>query len=224
LRYLRALAVLLAVAAPGVAQARPTVVELFTSEACSSCPPAEALLGQLAKQPGILALSFHVTYWNGPAWTDKYALTGATDRQSTYAALQHSDNVYTPEAVIDGGTGVVGSNQEDVTTAITAAQANQQPTVPVTITGGNMITVKVGAGGNTAQIWLFGYDSHHTTQIGGGENDGATLQETNVVRSITSLGGWTGAAITYTIPRPAGDHMAVLVQTAAGAILGAGSE
>jgi hypothetical protein len=223
-KYLKALAVVLAMAAPASAQARPTVVELFTSEACSSCPPAEALLGQLAKQPGILALSFHVTYWNGPAWTDKYALTAATDRQSTYAELQHNDNVYTPEAVIDGSASMVGSNQGQISAAISAAQASQPQDVPVAITGGNMITVKVGDGSNTAQIWLFGYDSHHTTQIGGGENDGATLQETNVVRSITSLGGWTGTGVTYTIPRPEGDHMAVLVQTANGTILGAGAE
>jgi len=206
------------------AQARPTVIELFTSEACSSCPPAEALLGQLAKQPGILALSFHVTYWNGPAWTDKYALTAATDRQSNYAALQHADNVYTPEAVIDGGPGIVGSDQASMTAAIAAAQASQPPSVPVTITGTTMLTIKIGDGTSTAQIWLFGYDSHHTTQIGGGENDGATITETNVVRSITTLGGWTGTAETYTIPKPAGDHMAVLVQTPGGMILGAGAE
>jgi hypothetical protein len=222
MKHVLALTALLA--ATTAAQARPTVIELFTSEACSSCPPAEALLGKLAADKSLLPLSFHVTYWNSPAWTDKYALTAATDRQTTYAALQHADNVYTPEAIIDGGPGIVGSNATAMTAAIQAAQANQLPAVPITITGTNMLTIKVSSGTSSAQIWLFGYDIHHTTQIGGGENNGATLTETNVVRSITNLGGWTGTNVTYTIPKPQGDHMAVLLQTPTGTILGAGAE
>ncbi len=206
------------------AQARPVVVELFTSEACSSCPPAEAFLGQLAQNPGILALAFHVTYWNGPAWTDKFSLTAATDRQTNYAALLHQDNVFTPQAIIDGTTSVTGSDQSGVNAAIAAAQAAQPPAIPVTITAGKMLTIKVGNGATNAQIWLFGYDSHHTTQIGGGENDGATISESNVVRSITPLGGYTGIGVSYSIPRPAGDHMAVIVQTENGSILGAASQ
>lgn len=211
-------------ALPAFAQARPVVVELFTSDACSSCPPADALLGQLAKQPGILALAFHVTYWNGPAWTDQYALTGATDRQSWYAGLQNNQNVYTPEAVIDGGPGIVGSNKTDMTNAINAAQPNTSNAVPISVSGSTMLTVKIGSGTGSAQVWLFGYDPHHTTQIGGGENDGATVTETNTVRSITSLGGWTGISMTFTMPRPAGTHMAVLLQTSSGTILGAGTD
>jgi hypothetical protein len=226
MKHLLALTALLAVTGTGTAtaRARPTIIELYTSEACSSCPPAEALIGKLAADKTLLPLSFHVTYWNGPAWTDKYAMTGATDRQNNYAALQRSDNVYTPEAIIDGGTGIVGSNKAAMTAAIAAAQASATPDVPVSITGTKMLTIKIGSGTATAQIWLFGYDSHHTTQIGGGENDGATISETNVVRSITNLGGWAGTSVTYTIPKPAGEHMAVLVQTTSGAILGAGSE
>jgi len=142
---------LLAASAPAAAQTRPTVIELFTSEACSSCPPAEALLGQLAKNSNILALSLHVTYWNGPAWTDKYALTAATDRQSWYAGLQHSQNVYTPEAVIDGGTGIVGSNQSDMQAAIAQAQTNQPQPVPIIVspTASN-VTIKIGDGAGPA--------------------------------------------------------------------------
>jgi hypothetical protein len=213
-------------ALPAFAQARPVVVELFTSESCSSCPPADALLGQLAKQPGILALAFHVTYWNGPAWTDQYALTGATDRQSWYAGLQNSQDVYTPEAVIDGGPGIVGSNKTDMTNAIAAARPNTSNAVPISVSGTNMLTIKIGNGSaaGPAQLWLFGYDPQHTTQIGGGENGGATITETNTVRSITSLGGWTGISISLTMPKPAGTHMAVLLQTSAGTILGAGTD
>jgi len=223
MKRLAAIAALLLAATPA-AQARPVVVELFTSEACSSCPPAESFLGHLAQNPGILALAFHVTYWNGPAWTDKFSLTAATDRQTNYAALMGQDNVFTPQAIIDGTTSVTGSDQSAMTNAIAAAQSEQAPAIPVAITQTGMLTIKIGAGAGNAQIWLFGYDSRHTTQIGGGENDGATVTETNVVRSITPLGGYTGIPVSYTIPRPAGEHVAVVVQAASGAVLGAGSQ
>ncbi len=211
----------------GQAQARPVVVELFTSQACSSCPPADVLLGQLkAGDAGILPLSFNVTYWNGPAWMDKDSLTAATDRQTWYAGLQHSDTVYTPEAVVDGGAAMVGSNRPQLLAAIAAAKAASGLGVPVSIDGGQMITVHVGNGTATQAetIWLFGYDGMHTTRIGGGENGGATLTEVNVVRSITSLGAWSGINATYNISRPAGEHMAVVVQGADGKVDGAGTD
>ncbi len=208
---------------PALAQSRPVVVELFTSEACSSCPPAEALLAQLQKSnPDILALSFHVTYWDGPAWRDKYSLVGATDRQSWYVGLKNSDQVYTPEAVVDGTEQMVGSNEPDVTSAI--AGANTANAVPVSISGGSMISIHIGAGAGGAKIWLFGFDSSHDTTIGGGENNGATIHEVNVVRSITPLGSWTGIASSYTMPKPAGQRVAVLVQAPNGQILGAAAD
>ncbi|MDE8349033.1 MAG: DUF1223 domain-containing protein [Acidocella sp.] len=204
------------------AQARPVVVELFTSEACSSCPPAEALLSQLKKSdPDILPLSFHVTYWNGPAWRDAFSLSGATTRQSWYAQLHHSDEVYTPEAVVDGTAQMVGSHRDEVITAIATAKA-AAPEVPLSITGGTMITIHIPQGsGAGSKIWLFGFDPDHTTKIGGGENGGATLHEVNVVRSITSLGTWSGAMMDYTIPHPAGAQVAVVLQADNGQILGA---
>jgi hypothetical protein len=211
-------------ASPAFAQARPVVVELFTSEACSSCPPAEALVARLqTSDPHILALSFHVTYWDGPAWKDKYSLVGATDRQSWYVGLKHSDQVYTPEAVVDGTAQMVGSNAADVTSAI--ASANTANAVAVSVTGGAMITIHIGPGaGAGAKVWLFGFDAAHDTPVGGGENDGATIHEVNVVRSITPLGRWTGIASSYTMPKPEGERVAVLVQAANGEILGAGSD
>ncbi len=220
------------------AQARPVVVELFTSQACSSCPPADALLRTLhATDADILPLSFNVTYWNGPAWTDPYSLAAATDRQNWYVGLQHGDTVYTPEAVVDGGAQLVGSDRDGVTSAIAqakaaqarAAQARAAPAgdVPVTVTatGGPDVAVAVGGGAAAAaKVWLFGYDSIHTTRVGGGENGGAALTEINVVRSITPLGGWSGAAQNFTAARPAGQHMAVLLQRDDGAIEGAGTD
>jgi hypothetical protein len=216
---------LVTLAAP--AFARPVVVELYTSEACSSCPPADALLASLkATDPDILPLSFHVTYWNGPAWTDKFSLKQATDRQAWYAGIHNSQDVYTPEAVVEGGSGLVGSNRGDVTAAIAAAKQAMAPAIPVSVAGGAMLTLTVGSttAAGQAQIWLFGFDSKHVTQIGGGENGGATLTETNVVRSVSSLGNWVGGMQSFTIPRPPGEHTAVVLQETSGTIDGAAAD
>ena len=136
---MRAALVLALVLTGTTAQARPVVVELFTSQACSSCPPADALLTQLAKAPGILALSFN-------AWTDPYGLTAATDRQAWYAKIENSQDVYTPEAVVDGTQSMEGGDAGSLHDAITAAQASPAGNVPVMITGGAMVTITIGAG------------------------------------------------------------------------------
>lgn len=206
------------------AQARPVVVEMFTSQACSSCPPADALLGKLAADPGILALSFDVAYWNSPAWNDAYALPGATVRQDWYAGLQHSQDVYTPQAVVDGIAPLVGSDRKKLIAAIAAARAAPAGDTPISLSGGPMVKIAVGPGTANAELWLFGYDAAHTTHIGGGENGGITLTEVNIVRSITDLGPWNGQQTAMTISRPAGQHLAVLLQTATGAVIGAASE
>jgi hypothetical protein len=220
------LAVIVAALAMAPAQARPVVVEMFTSLACSSCPPADALLGQIAAgDPDVLPLSFNVTYWNNLGWPDPLGLDGATGRQSWYAGLQNSQNVYTPEAVVDGGAQLVGSDRGQVLAAI--QRAKQAATaVPVSVMGGAMITVSIGAGAlqKPTTIWLFGFDASRTTAVGGGENGGATITEVNVVRSIATLGNWTGALETFTIPHPAGAHVAVLLQQSDGTILGAAAD
>ena len=160
----------------------------------------------------MLPLSFNVTYWNSPAWTDKDSLQAATERQGWYAGLAGSQNVYTPQAVVDGTTQLAGSDATKLAAAIAAAQAAPAGNVPVSVQG--------GAG--TANVLLLGFDAKHVTRIGGGENGGALLTEVNVVRSITSLGPWTGEAMAMAMSRPAGQHMAVLLQTSTGAILGVG--
>jgi hypothetical protein len=209
----------LLLAAPALA--RPVVVELFTSQACSSCPPADELLASLAgSDKNILPLSFNVTYWNSPAWQDKDSLQMATDRQIWYAGLAHTQQVYTPEAVVDGGAGLVGSDRDAVTSAITAAQAAPAGDVPININGKAMVTISVPAGAGGANVLVFGYDSKHKTKIGGGENGGATLTEINVVRSETNLGPWIGPSLSFTISRPAGEHVAVLLQADDGKIYG----
>ena len=216
---------LFVVASP--AAARPVVVELFTSEACSSCPPAEALLRQLqASDPDILPLSFHVTYWDGPAWTDRYSLKAATDRQSWYARIAHTDQVYTPEAVVDGTQQMVGSDRASVTAAIDDAKREMAAPVPVTLRVGVMARVIIGTAPEQAPAtaWLVGYDPEHTTPIGGGENGGATIIEVNVVRSIDALGVWHGAPLAFTVARPAGMRLAVVLQRPDGGIAGAATD
>jgi hypothetical protein len=206
------------------AQARPVLLELFTSLGCSSCPPADTLLAKLAKNPAILPLSFNITYWNNLGYIDPYGLTAATDRQSWYATLTSSQEVFTPEAIIDGGPQLVGSNEGDITRAIDHAIANQTDNIPLTITNGPMITITTAAGPGPATLWLFGYDSKTSTAIPSGENAGNTITETNLVRSITNLGTWTGTQTSMTIPHPAGQHVAIILQTSTGSVLGAAAE
>jgi hypothetical protein len=215
------------IATPALAAPRPVVVELFTSQACSDCPPADALLKRVqAQNPDVLALDLHVTYWDGAAWTDPYSLQSATDRQSAYAQLAQNPEVYTPEAVVDGKKQFVGSDAATMAAAIGQARASIAATqpVPVSITPqAEALTIRIGRGDGPAAITLFGYDPERTTKVLGGENSGATLSEVNVVRSITALGAWNGQPITLSRPPPAGEKFAVLLQKPDGTILGAAS-
>jgi hypothetical protein len=226
-KFLAGLVMLGLSAGTAVAAPRPVVVELFTSQACSDCPPADALLKRVqAENPDVLALDLHVTYWDGAAWTDPYALQGATDRQNNYAALQKTSEIYTPEAVVDGRRPFVGSDRSAMAAAIEQARARIAGSLAVGVvikTASDGLVVRVGPGQGQATISLFGFDPEHTTNVGGGENGGATLNEVNVVRSITPLGAWNGQPLVVEVRPPAGEKFAVLVQKADGTILGAGS-
>lgn len=220
IRWLAVLLLLLPVAA----WARPVVIELYTSEACSDCPPADALLGQLKKnEKSLLALDLHVTYFNGPRWTDPYSLKAATERQEWYARVGGSGEVYTPEAVIDGKIQLVGSDRRAVLRAIGRARTTAtNKAVPLEIIpAGDAVRIVVGGGAGTGRVWMFGFDDRHTTHIGGGENVGATLTEVNVVRSIIPLGIWNGSRMNCRAARPRGEHLAVVLQRDDGSILGA---
>ena len=219
------IAALIAAALPGCAPARPVVVELFTSESCSSCPPADAYLTDLTQnRRDVLPLAFHVTYWDGSGWNDPFSLSAATARQAAYAARLGGGS-YTPEIVIDGRSGHIGSRRGEVEAAIGAAQraASAGPKVSVT-RGQGGVTVQVGAGAGAASVILVGFDIRHTTQIGGGENGGRTLIDSNVVRSIRPVGSWSGKPLRTTAPIPVGERIAILLQAPDGAILGAARE
>jgi len=214
------LAAALAAALAGPAVARPVVVEMFVSQSCSSCPPADALLQRLSTAPGILPLSFNVTYWNDLGWRDTDSLQAATDRQNWYAGLFGSGQVYTPQAVVDGKAQVVGSDEAGLRAAIATAQAAQGPAVAVSIGGQQALTLTVGAGKGSGRVLLVGFDALHSTPVGGGENSDRVITEVNVVRQLTDLGAWQGQALTLHTPAPAGQHVAVLLQAADGIVLG----
>jgi len=208
--------------AASLAAERPVVVELFTSQGCSSCPPANAYLNELSKQRrDVLALAFHVTYWDRLGWKDPFSLQAATQRQDAYGR-RFGDGSYTPEIVVDGAAGMVGSARGDVGSAIENAKRNGRTAAAVSvIRSGERVSVQVGAGSGSGRILLIGFDHEHTTPIGRGENSGRTLTEANVVRSIRSVGQWSGTPLRISEPFPEGQDVAVVLEAPDGRIVGA---
>ena len=209
-------------AVSAAAATRPVVVELFTSEGCSSCPPADAYLSSLAGRGDVLPLAFHVTYWNSLGWRDPYSSETATSRQAMYAA-RLGGGFYTPEMVVDGRRGMVGSERGEVAAAISAARGEANSAVPIQASrGGHGVTISIGGGGGgKGRVMLVGFDPRHETNVGRGENSGRTLVESNIVRSLQTIGAYDGAPITLTASRGAGAEAAVVIQGYDGRVLGA---
>jgi hypothetical protein len=209
--------------------APPVVVELFTSQGCSSCPPADNFLGELAQRSDVLALAFHVDYWNYIGWTDPFASKIATQRQRDYSQRLALRYVYTPQMVINGAAEGVGAEPDTIIPLIKAAAADPAPRALTTLarTGNGHLTVHIDAGSTSerALIWLVGFDRVHTTSVLRGENEGRTLKGYHVVRSFREIGTWSGAAVDLDIAANAasGDgSIAVLVQLhGTGRIIGA---
>ncbi len=202
---------------------RPVVVELFTSQACSSCPPADVLLTDLAQRRiDVLPLSFHVTYWNNLGWRDPFSFPAATERQRAYAANIGEQSVYTPQMVVDGTQSFVGSDRNEAEAAIRRAKAAQIMAAPLHLERRSEdLMIEVGAGAGSGAVLLVGFDPDHSTAVGGGENGGRRLQESNVVRSIQTIGQWTGKPLRLEQPLPAGAQFAALLQAPDGRIIGA---
>jgi hypothetical protein len=202
----------LAVAGPLSAQPRGlTVVELFTSQGCSSCPPANANVMALSSRPDVLALSFNVTYWDQLGWKDTFAQPAYTQRQVDYERGLNREGPFTPQVVVDGRRDVVGNVRSEIEELIASSKL-EGPSL--TVSGGE---VQIGAGrapGAPADVWLVRYDPRVVQiPVQRGENGGRTLPHKNVVHSLTRLGDWRGPATTYAIPpAPAGLSTAVLVQ------------
>lgn len=216
----------LLVSAPGIAAERPlTVVELYTSQGCSSCPPADAYLGELASRPGILALSFHVDYWDYIGWKDPYADPRHSKRQRAFATQFSQRYVYTPQMIVHGAYQVVGSKKPDVEKAID--QVAGLVRVPLKLTRSNgTYTVDIAAAAshkNVRVISVF-YDSKHQTAVKRGENAGRKITNYNVVRELSEIAIWNGEAQTITFKKSdaGGDKCAVLLQSSTtGQIIGA---
>jgi hypothetical protein len=207
------------------AQTRPLVVELFTSEGCSSCPPADELLSELARsRPDVLPLAFHITYWDRLGWPDPFALHAATDRQRDYAATLGLDSIYTPQMVVDGHRDVVGSDRGSVLAALRDAAAALPPPVALHLarTRGQ-VTLEVGEGARAQRgsVLLVGYDAAHRTAVARGENAGRMLTESNVVRSLTRVAEWHGAPLVLHAAPPVGERLAAILQAPDGQVLGA---
>ena len=207
--------------AAALAAERPVVVELFTSEGCSSCPPADAYLTELSHSGrNVLPLAFHVTYWNGLGWKDPFSLDAATQRQARYGS-RFGDGSYTPEMVVDGARGFVGSERGEVGSAIQKARSNQTAASVSVSREGGQVSIQVGSGSGTGRLLLIGFDPEHQTAVGRGENSGRTLTESNIVRSVRSVGQWSGAPLQLSEPVPAGQDVAVLLEAPDGRIVGA---
>src|ERR1700741_4754922 len=160
---------------PSLGAERPPLLELFTSDGCSSCPPADALLAELAGRPDVLALSFHVDYWDRLGWKDPFSSPDATRRQHGYAELLGLATVYTPQMVVDGRWQAVGSDRSEGEQALGSARRNRDG-VPVALVldhGRAQITLGPGGGdGSAGNLLLIGFDRRHVTAVSHGENGG----------------------------------------------------
>jgi hypothetical protein len=203
---------------------RPIVGELFTSQGCSSCPPADAKIAKLLRtRPGLLLLTLHVTYWNDLGWRDPYSFEAATQRQRRYVALGVSPEVYTPALIVEGKFDAVGSDDSAVDHALGKAARSQETSAQIDVQRSPAgLTVSVGAGTGNGTLLLIGYDRLHQTPVGHGENGGRTLTEANIVRSMSTLVAWSGKPVHLQIPYPPGQEVAVLLQRDDGHIVGAG--
>jgi hypothetical protein len=201
---------------------RPVVIELFTSQGCSSCPPANAFLNEMSKgRADVLPLAFHVTYWDRLGWKDPFSLEAATVRQDRYGH-RFGDGSYTPEMVINGSVGLVGSHRNEVNAAIEQAKRNQNASADVSVDKvGENVAIRIGSGNGNGKVLLIGFDREHTTKIGRGENGGRTLAESNVVRSIRPVGEWSGKPLQIDERFPEGQDVAVVIESSDGRIVGA---
>jgi hypothetical protein len=201
----------------------PAVIELFQSQGCSSCPPANANVNALSERADVLALSFSVTYWDRLGWKDTFAKGQFTDRQWQYARAMHRGNVYTPQVVVNGRVEGVGADRGEIEGLMSLA--NRAATGPAVTVSGE--SVEIGAGSapaQTADVWLVRYDPRTLeVPVLRGENAGKTLPHRNIVREMVRLGDWSGRAERFSLPTDgSGLGTAVLVQTpGAGPILAA---
>jgi hypothetical protein len=186
-------------------QRTPVIVELFTSEGCSSCPPADEVLSRLDREqpvPGVevIALSEHVTYWNSSAWHDPFSAQSFSWRQFGYKTLFHLDSAYTPQMVVNGETQVVGSDWDEINRAIHAAAQTPKAAVTLALKSGDIASVQVAQvpkGTGAADVLLAITEGKLESSVSGGENGGHRLSHTGVVRRLTTVGHLDPKSRTY---------------------------
>lgn len=197
-RALGALAILVAMTALPSSQALAggkSVVEMFTSQGCSSCPAADRLLGTLAKEPNLIPLTLAVDYWDYLGWKDTLALHSHTKRQRSYAKVRGDMNVYTPQAIVNGLKYIVGSDAREINAALRNHRSNDGE-IPLSLKrDGENVSVEVGAGQGKATVWMLSVASKVEVKIARGENKGESITYFNVVRAWRNLGAYSGAPI-----------------------------
>ena len=207
----------LAFAGPAQAQgASGTVVELYTSQGCSSCPPADAYLARLAQEPGVIALALHVDYWDYIGWADSFGNPKFTDRQRAYARAAGSATIYTPQMIVAGTDQAVGSDPDAVSGMIRRHQSAAAMVVLQLMRQGGTVQVRA-----TARVALDGplvvqlvrYRPSAMVAIKRGENAGQTIEYTNIVTSWARIGQWDGAAdLEMSVPAPGSDAVVIILQ------------
>ncbi len=216
--------------ASAAAGERPlTVVELFTSQGCSSCPPADQFLTELAARDDVLALGFHVDYWDYVGWHDTLAKPDFGKRQKHYAKRFHHNSVYTPQIVVNGMRETPGSDRTAVLALLGDAAADERVAVSLIAAEGDTLRVSASAAviSPAADLWLVNFEGGRVVDIGKGENQGRRILYSNVVCGAWKVGTWTGSAVDVTV-RPSdlpGDKgafwAAILQEPGYGRILGA---
>lgn len=209
---------LAALASPAAARA-PVLVELFTSQGCSSCVKSGDLVGKLADKPYVLALTYGVDYWDYLGWRDTFAKAEFTDRQRAYMKRLALRDVYTPQIVVDGRLEAAAVHVEAIDDLIKQAARTRRAPPEITIAKGKVAVGYGHAPKGGADVWLVRYDPREqSVAVTQGENRGQTIVERNVVRELVRLGGWTGRPRIYHTPPAGSDGLqtAIIVQAAHG--------
>jgi hypothetical protein len=200
-----AIIAIIAIIRPAHADPR-AVVELFTSQGCSSCPPADKIIGELARDPNVIALSMPIDYWDYLGWKDTLADSRFSARQKAYSQMRGDRDVYTPQVVVNGSAHVIGSDRAGIDDAIKdTGKSDGVMSVPVTMSlSGKQINVSVAASKATTaahgEVWICSVSKAIPISIGRGENRGREVTYYNVVRNILKVGDWNGSSGSWTVP------------------------
>ncbi|MEJ2124229.1 MAG: DUF1223 domain-containing protein [Alphaproteobacteria bacterium] len=194
-----------------MASERKTVIELFTSQGCAKCPPADAILRKLSKRSDIVALTLPISYWDYLGWKDTLALEANYERQQAYAKSRGDHEIYTPQIIVNGRIHVIGSHMDQVDAAIKRANAefsNNRVALSLANKDGVVVlhadedTAQSGSEPRKATLWVAFFTSSIEVKVNKGENNGQRLVYTNVVRAMTQAGQWKGEAVSYRVPIP----------------------